>query len=149
MREAATMHSSWESGSFLAAGNERRCDSRIGVDGRIASIMTGCGKQVSFIRDISAGGMMVTGATSLPVGRSLIVEFENGKRVGGTIRWSRGIAAGIQFDRKMDVAAVMTAGPAIRIERRRGERLDVRCAATVQIGTQVFRLMRATFRKAV
>ncbi len=65
------------------------------------------------IRNISATGAMLDYDGSAPVGAELLLEFESGTAIGGTIAWAVGDHVGLQFHSPFDMAVLGKSAPQV------------------------------------
>ncbi len=72
------------------------------------------------VRNISSGGAMAESERSLLPDSRIEIEFGEGKRLGGEIRWSEKGRFGIKFDRAFELDQLATTPPA----RVKGDRRD-------------------------
>lgn len=89
------------------------------------------------IRKISSLGVTLSGAGGSP-GDEVTVELETGQRLAGILEWVDRGEAGIRFNERLDVVALinrnLVSQPA---ERRMMPRVEIRCPAYVKCGGQV------------
>jgi PilZ domain len=57
----------------------------------------GTRRKLAFIRDVSAGGMGLDQIPKVALGTELTVEMESGRRLTGTVIWTRASSAGLKF----------------------------------------------------
>ncbi|WP_156679040.1 EAL domain-containing protein [Sphingomonas profundi] len=60
------------------------------------------------LRNISAGGAMVESASLIDPGTPVDIELPDGRRHGGTVKWTRDGRIGMTFDRAIDLDALST-----------------------------------------
>lgn len=105
---------------------------------RVGSLMIGERRELCLIKNISAGGMLIRAYCVIPPGTHVAVELKCGESVGGTARWSKDDAVGIEFDELIDVVALLSTtmeGP-----RPRMPRIEIGCAASIREGAEVYRV---------
>ena len=103
---------------------------------RVGSIVIGDRRELCLIKNISAGGMLIRAYSLLEPGAPVSVELKRGEPIAGRVSWTRGDNSGIEFDRRVDVVALLTdtmEGP-----RPRMPRVEVRCIAQVRQDGDVF-----------
>lgn len=86
---------------------ERRTGNRHISVFRVARLIDQLGDQICVIRNISSGGVMIE-ANRIPTsGARVFIETRSDRRIPATVRWVRDREAGVQFDREIDVAAML------------------------------------------
>lgn len=85
------------------ASTERRLDKRHLAVLRIGKIVTATREDLCMIRNISDGGLMAHVYGPLAVGQPVSVEIKNGHALAGSVAWTDGRNAGMQFDERIDV----------------------------------------------
>jgi len=61
-----------------------------------------------FVYDLSMDGCMIqTGNVEVSEGQIIVLEFEKGCTVIGTVLWRKNVTAGLQFETRLKPAAVM------------------------------------------
>src|SRR5687767_8171739 len=64
-------------------------------------------RNACFIRRLTSAGAVLHADFELRNGERLSLELENGQRLDGTIAWTSGGEAGLNFDRPVDVFAII------------------------------------------
>lgn len=106
---------------------------------RVGTVTLGDRRELCLIKNISAGGMLIRLYCALGTGARLSVELKRGEPIQGTVSWVRGDCAGIAFDERIDVVALLASsmeGP-----RPRMPRVEIRCIASVRQGSSVYGLL--------
>lgn len=89
------------------ASAERREGARHIAVMRVAKLRTPRGEELCLVRNISAGGLMAHIWSGLQTGDQLAAEFKSGHVAAGKVVWRRENRIGVQFDREVDVTAVL------------------------------------------
>ena len=58
------------------------------------------------LSDISAHGCCIGTRTTLTEGQSIEIRYGSNKGLPGTIRWVKGMSAGVEFERPLDVGEI-------------------------------------------
>jgi hypothetical protein len=114
---------------------DSRADERLLALLPVARLVSDEWQDLCRIRNISAGGLMaettVPHASNVPV----TVELNSNQHIAGSIVWVRDTTVGIKFDQNVDLREVLAnRRPRIGF-RPRPARLDIKCNATIQIGS--------------
>ena len=86
---------------------ERRKSDRQITIYRTATIRVGAFHGLCLIRNISAGGLMGTVHTTLPVSASVAIEIDSDNAISGKIIWTKDLLIGVQFDQPIDVNQIL------------------------------------------
>lgn len=104
---------------------------------RVAALIS-CGqRELCLLKNISAGGALIRAYSDLSEGQAVAIEINERETIPGRVSWVREADAGIAFDRKIDVLALLSAdgrGPKPRIPR-----VAVRAFAFVRQGAVLHR----------
>jgi hypothetical protein len=112
---------------------ENRLDERLVALLPIVKLVSDDWQDLCRIRNISAGGLMAETTRQHKSGDTVIVELQNGQKIGGTLVWTRETAVGVKFDQSVDLREILAnRRPRIGF-RPRPARLEIRCGATIQI----------------
>lgn len=115
---------------------ERRDDERHLTLFRVGSITIDGRRELCLIKNISSGGMMIRAYCPLEAGKKISFELKRGEQIDGTVSWTRGDSAGIEFEKRVDIVELLATsmdGP-----RPRMPRVEVRCIASVRQGSNVY-----------
>lgn len=74
---------------------------------RVGRLLCGDVDQLCVVRNISTGGLMLECLHAPAVGELLQVELRSDKVMQGVVRWSRDGAAGVQFDKDINVEQML------------------------------------------
>jgi hypothetical protein len=116
---------------------DRRSDERYVSLLRVGAMTIDGRRELCLIRNISAGGMMISPYSPIAVGTRLSVELKQGDTVEGLAQWSDNGLVGVTFDEPIDVLALLSA-PGGR-PRPRMPRIELNCTATLRYEKIVFR----------
>jgi hypothetical protein len=105
---------------------------------RVGALMIGERRELCLIRNISGGGMMIRPYSIIAEGTRLSIELKHGDSVSGVARWSSDMLVGVEFDRPIDVLALLT--PAGDGPKPRMPRIDVSCSALLRHDGDVYRV---------
>lgn len=97
---------------------------------RVGTIVIDEHRELCLIKNISAGGMLIKAYSRISQGDRVSVELKQGEAISGSVSWIEEDSAGIAFDQRVDVIALLAAsmeGP-----RPRMPRVAVRCIASVR-----------------
>ena len=112
---------------------ENRLDDRLVALLPIVKLVADDWQDLCRIRNISAGGLMAETTRQHNAGDTVIVELQNGQKIGGTLVWTRETAVGVKFDQSVDLREILAnRRPRIGF-RPRPARLEIKCSATIQI----------------
>ena len=103
---------------------------------RVGALTVEGRRELCVVRNVSAGGLMLTSFSTIEPGARITVEFKQGECVEGMVAWSNGKSVGMQFDRSVDVAAILANPSSGR--RPRMLRIDIECAMTVRAGAATY-----------
>jgi hypothetical protein len=114
---------------------ERRQRDRIVTILRVGALIVDGHRELCLIRNMSAGGLMAHVYTPLQPGQRVIVELKTSQQIEGRVIWVRDDNAGIEFDKPVDITA-MLANPAVLDNgwRPRMPRVEVDRLATLRAG---------------
>jgi hypothetical protein len=121
-----------------AADSDRRESDRLTTLYRVGSILVETRRELSLIKNISAGGMMIRLYCPIAEGTPVTVELKSGQPISGRISWTRDHHAGVAFDQPIDVIDILSStmdGP-----RPRMPRIETNCSATVRDGANSLRV---------
>jgi hypothetical protein len=106
---------------------------------RVGTLIVDGRRELCLIRNISAGGLMAHVYSRLATGAAVEVELKTRQPVAGRVVWVREANAGIQFDRKMDVAGLL-ANPSLLDNgwRPRTPRVEIDRMATLRAGARTW-----------
>jgi hypothetical protein len=102
---------------------------------RVGALTVDGRRELCVVRNVSAGGLMMTTFSPIELGARIAVEFKQGDSIEGEVAWSDGKSAGMQFDRPVDVDAVLANPSSGR--RPRLPRIDIECGMTVREGSAI------------
>ena len=105
---------------------------------RVGSILVEGRRELSLIKNISAGGMMIRIYCSIAEETPVTIELKSGQPISGKISWLQDHHAGVEFDQPIDVIDILSStmdGP-----RPRMPRIEIDCCATVREGANTFRV---------
>ena len=103
---------------------------------RVGALTVDGRRELCVVRNVSAGGLMLTSFSTIEPGARVSVEFKQGECVEGVVAWSDGRSVGMQFDKAVDVATILANPSSGR--RPRMPRIDIECAMTVREGEAIF-----------
>jgi len=118
---------------------DRRSDERHLTLFRVGTIVTADRRELCLVKNISAGGVLIRAYCKLDPDMAVQVELKEGQPAAGRVSWIRGTDAGITFDKRVDVIALLKAsgdGP-----RPRMPRIEVKCIGFVREGAIVHRAL--------
>ena len=87
---------------------------------RVGALTVAGQRELCVIRNVSAGGLMLTSYSAIEPGTRIAVEFKQGDPVRGEVAWSNGNSVGVRFDEPVDVGAILACpadGPRPRMPR--------------------------------
>jgi hypothetical protein len=99
---------------------------------RVGALTVAGRRELCVVRNVSAGGLMLTAYSAIEPGARIAVEFKQGESVHGVVAWSDGSNVGVRFDEPVDVAAIL-ANPADGL-RPRMPRIGIESRITVREG---------------
>ncbi len=99
---------------------------------RVGALTVGGRRELCVVRNVSAGGLMLTSYSMIEPGARIAVEFKQGEAVHGVVAWSDGNSVGVRFDEPVDVAAIL-ASPADGL-RPRMPRIGIESRITIREG---------------
>lgn len=135
--EAAFQSTTFSLSSEVPRPTERRGETRVAPILRVGKMSTDAFEQLVRVRNVSAGGLAAELAHKVEVGTAVTVEL-SGQRIPGQVVWTREGTAGVKFDQNVDLGELL-AGRKQRLEfRQRPPRLEVRCGATLRVGSQYY-----------
>jgi hypothetical protein len=123
----------------LPRAPDRRSDERHLTLFRVGSVTVGGRRELCLIKNISAGGMLIRAYCRLEPGTRLAVELKHGEQVQGKVTWFQDDCAGITFEKPVDVVELLASS--MQGPRPRMPRVEVRCIASVRLGSQVYGLL--------
>jgi len=114
---------------------ERRKSDRQITIYRTATVRVGAIHGLCLIRNISAGGLMGTVHTRLPVSASVAIEIDSDNAISGKIIWTNELMIGVQFDQPIDVNQILQRQSEDSKGRtHRMPRLNIECGARILVG---------------
>jgi len=114
---------------------DARRNARLVTVFKIARIETAAGGALCVVRNLSATGSKIETAAPLAADDRIIVEFSSDFVRAATVIWSAAGFAGLQFDRPVDVADILTGGSAATDgPAARAPRFDLALPAQVAAG---------------
>jgi hypothetical protein len=119
---------------------ERRTDDRVQTILPVAKLVVEGTDHFCRIKNISAGGLLAELPTPLPVDTIVSVVLNAATSIPGTVVWTRAGSVGVKFDQNIDLRELFANRKPRQRLRERPPRLEVTCAATVQIGRQYHRV---------
>ncbi|MFD1612485.1 PilZ domain-containing protein [Sphingomonas tabacisoli] len=87
--------------------SERRTGERHISVLRVGRVIWDGNDQLCVVRNLSAGGLMFDCLYPPTIGQVVTLELRSDKQMIGTVRWVKGSAAGIAFDRPVNVEAIL------------------------------------------
>ena len=118
---------------------DRRSDERHLTLFRVGTIVTPDRRELCLVKNISAGGVLIRFYCKLEPELTVHVELKEGQPVAGKVGWIRGTDAGITFDKRVDVIALLKATG--DDPRPRMPRIEVKCIGFVREGAIVHRAL--------
>ena len=113
---------------------ERRKSDRQITIYRTATIRVGAFHGLCLIRNISAGGLMGTVHTTLPVSASVAIEIDSDHAISGKIIWTKDLLIGVQFDHPIDVNRILQRqSEDCKGRTHRMPRLNIACGARILV----------------
>lgn len=103
---------------------------------RVGALTVAGRRELCVVRNVSAGGLMLTSFSTIEPGARIAVEFKAGETVEGVVAWSEGRSIGMEFDKPIDVAAFI-GNPSGGL-RPRMPRIDIDCDLIVREGATTF-----------
>jgi hypothetical protein len=103
---------------------------------RVGSIIIEDRRELCLIKNISAGGMLIRAYSRLAEGTPVSIELKRGEPISGKVSWTRDDSAGIEFDRRVDVVAILA--DSMEGPRPRMPRVEVRCIVSVRQSGDVY-----------
>lgn len=94
---------------------------------RVGAMIIHGRRELCLIRNISAGGMMITPYSAVAAGTLVSVELKHGESVSGIAQWSDRGMVGISFEQPIDVLSLLT--PSRSETRPRMPRVELSCSA--------------------
>jgi len=123
----------------VPAPPERRLSERHLKILRVGTLIVAGRRELCLIRHISAGGLMAHVYSKLAPGDRLEVELKTRQPVAGRVVWVREANAGIQFDRAVDVAELLSNPPLLDNGwRPRTPRVEIDRMATLRAGARTY-----------
>ena len=118
---------------------DRRASERYVKILRVGTILIGERRELCLIRNVSAGGLMAHVYSPLEPDQRVIVELKTNQQVAGKIVWVDGGNVGMAFDRRVEVADLLT-NPRVLPNgwRPRLPRVEVDRLATLRIGARTY-----------
>ena len=116
---------------------ERRSSERYLSLLRAGAMVVNERRELCLIRNISAGGMMVSAYSEIPVGASLSIELKHGEPISGVVQWVENGLTGIAFESPIDVVALLA--PGAGGPRPRLPRIEVDAIAWVREDANIVR----------
>ena len=108
---------------------------------RVGTLVLNGRRELCLIRNISAGGLMAHVYSLVVPGQNVAVELKTNQQIAGSVIWTRGGNAGIQFDEPVDVAELLANPPLLDNGwRPRMPRVEIDRGATLRAGAQTQRV---------
>jgi hypothetical protein len=117
--------------------SDRRDDERILPTLRIVKLIARDGEQLMRARNVSAGGLMAEVGRPVTVGEQVEIEFSS-QKIPSTVIWTRDGTAGFKFEENIDLGELLAGRKPRHGFRPRPPRLQVRCKASVRVGTTYY-----------
>lgn len=118
---------------------ERRRDARHLTILRVGALVAPEGRELCLIRNISAGGVMAHVYTRRLPGERVALELKNGQPIVGRVIWAEDSNIGIQFERAVDLAQILSNQAAIEHGwQPRMPRVEVDRMATLRCGARLY-----------
>ena len=103
-----------------------------------AGIITVAGvRELCVIRSICAESMQIRTFEPIAPGERVSVEFKQGTPIYGTAQWAKGNLVGVNFDRPIDIASILSVDP--RAPRARMPRIEIDCFVSVREEAKIAR----------
>lgn len=99
---------------------------------RVGALTVDGRRELCVVRNVSAGGLMLTSYSQIERGSRIAVEFKQGEPVSGEVVWANGNSVGMRFDEAVDVAALLA--HSLQGLRPRLPRIDIECPMSVRDG---------------
>lgn len=117
---------------------DRRRNARHVTVLRVAKLRTDYGEELCLVRNISSTGLMAHIYSTLEVGDPITAEFKSGQSVPGKIAWRREGMIGVQFNRRVDAAAILSNDdrPPAEEQYSRPPRVKMEVRARMRIGAR-------------
>jgi hypothetical protein len=118
---------------------ERRRQTRHLTILRVGLLISGGGRELCLIRNISAGGLMAHVYSRLNEGEAVRVELKSNHPVEGRVVWAEGSNVGIAFAEPVDVEDMLSSQAVIENGwRPRLPRIEVDRLATLRCGARLY-----------
>jgi hypothetical protein len=118
---------------------ERRRETRHLTILRVGALVSGQGRELCLIRNISAGGVMAHVYSRRARGEKVALELKSGHPVSGRVVWGEGSNVGIEFDEPIDVEEMLSSHAALENGwRPRMPRVEVDRLATLRCGARLY-----------
>ena len=118
-------------------GPERRRQERQLTILRVGIIEVEGRRELCLIRNVSAGGLMVHVYTAVSPEQRVVVELKSNQRIDGRVVWAENGNAGIAFEERIDIAALLANPPQLANGwRPRLPRVEIDCLATLRVGAE-------------
>jgi PilZ domain-containing protein len=106
---------------------------------RVGTLIVAGRRELCLIRNISAGGLMAHVYSKLAAGDRIEVELKTRQPVAGRVVWVREANVGIQFERAVDVAELLSNPPLLDNGwRPRTPRVEIDRMATLRAGARTY-----------
>jgi len=112
---------------------ERRTGDRHMAVLQVARLILHDRQALCLVRNMSAGGVMIHSEARIDSNEEVAIELKFAGLVGARVAWRRGIAAGLQFHRPIDVARAL-GRDRDSDNQPRGPRIEVFADATITVG---------------
>lgn len=99
---------------------------------RVGALTVDGRRELCVVRNVSAGGLMLTSYSTIARGSRIAVEFKQGEPISGEVVWTKGNSIGMRFDETVDVDSILGQSP--QALRPRLPRIDIECAMSVRNG---------------
>ena len=97
---------------------------------RVGALTVDGRRELCVVRNVSAGGLMLTSYSPIARGSRLAVEFKQGEPIFGEVVWTKDNSLGMRFDEAVDVATILAQSP--QGLRPRLPRIDIECTMSVR-----------------
>lgn len=117
---------------FLGAVSDRRRSTRHATVLQIARLRSFTEDELCIVRDVSAGGLRAEIYVDLEVGEAVLIELKSGIRLDGKIAWVDGHMAGVAFNTRTSLTALLACSTQ-RHDGRMARRPRVRAEGTARL----------------
>lgn len=99
----------WDDGA-RSPGSAEREERQVSLY-RVGALTISGRRELCVVRNVASGGMMLHAYSKIKPRTAISIEFKHGTQIAGTVKWARGQAVGVQFDKPIDVEAVLASSP--------------------------------------